>query len=335
MFSGKEKKEILVSVCILVYNHEKFLKQTFDSILMQKTNFAFEIVIGEDCSSDNSRAICIEYKQQHPDLITLLLPDQNQGVVKNCISTLENCRGKYIAFCEGDDYWTDPYKLQKQVDFLEANPDYSLVFHQVQTLSMSTNTFGSDFFNHSPEIKTYTIKDLAKGNFIHTPSVMLIKSSIDYRDIDLTLPVSDYYLWLSSAEKGKIAYLPDIMSVYRIWNESVWETKSIVYKAKIWIRLLEVLLKKYGGDVDLHAGLFHQLNSNYRTIYQNTETLADSEELDKLTKKLLLIFLDFRIWWFSYMVHLGKERRYKLKYLFYLIKERARPSASLWKKALV
>ena len=118
-----------VSVFMITYNHEKYIAEALDSILMQKTDFDFDIVIGEDCSTDATRRIVLEYSRKYPDKIKLLLHNVNVGFISNMMYVLEACTGKYVAMCEGDDYWTDPFKLQKQVDFLEANNEYMLATH--------------------------------------------------------------------------------------------------------------------------------------------------------------------------------------------------------------
>ena len=132
--SYREQSNILVSVSMITYNHEAFIAEAIEGVVMQKTTFPFELVIGEDCSTDNTRAICIEYQKKYPDIIRLRLPEKNQGMMLNWINNIESGHGKYIALCDGDDYWTDPYKLQKQVDFMEVNPDFALCSHSVYTL---------------------------------------------------------------------------------------------------------------------------------------------------------------------------------------------------------
>ena len=107
----------LVSIASITYNHEKFIAQAIDSFLMQETDFDFEIIIGEDCSTDDTLKIIKEYKAKYPDIIKLITSESNVGMMTNFIRTLEACSGKYIALCEGDDYWTDTLKLQKQVNF--------------------------------------------------------------------------------------------------------------------------------------------------------------------------------------------------------------------------
>ncbi len=114
-----------LSVVFITYNHEPFIRKALDGVLMQETDFDFKIVVGEDCSTDNTRAILLEYKEKYPEKIKLLFREKNLGCpTLNVYQTAMECRGEYLAFLEGDDYWTDPHKLQKQVDFLESHPDY-------------------------------------------------------------------------------------------------------------------------------------------------------------------------------------------------------------------
>lgn len=125
---------IVVSVLMLVYNHERWLAHAIESVMMQKTRFKFELVIAEDCSTDSSRDIVLRYKQKYPDKIRLLLNEVNLGMAKNARQIEIAATGKYVAGLEGDDYWTDPDKLQTQVDFLETHPEYSGCYHSVRVV---------------------------------------------------------------------------------------------------------------------------------------------------------------------------------------------------------
>src|SRR4051794_3890726 len=118
-----------VSVCMITYNHERFIEQAVASALTQATSFEYEIVIGEDCSTDRTRNILIELQRANPDKIRLLLPEHNLGAQRNFVQTLDMCRGQYIAYLEGDDYWTSSAKLQQQVDFLDQHADFAICFH--------------------------------------------------------------------------------------------------------------------------------------------------------------------------------------------------------------
>ena len=129
-----ETEPIMVCVQMCVYNHGRYLKKAIEGVLMQETNFRYELLISEDCSTDNSREIVVEYQRRYPHVIRALLNPTNLGAEENGRQIYETTKGKYMAVCEGDDYWTDPHKLQKQVDFLEANPDYSACYHTVQVV---------------------------------------------------------------------------------------------------------------------------------------------------------------------------------------------------------
>ena len=145
------KRINIVSVFILVYNQELYIKQTIQSILDQKTNFDFNLVIGEDCSTDNTLKILNDFKDKYPDQIKLISLKKNIGLIHNFVNTVKECDGKFIAICDGDDFWLDECKLQKQVDFLENNLDYSIVF------TNKTNLFSNGTLKDSEEKKTRNI----------------------------------------------------------------------------------------------------------------------------------------------------------------------------------
>ncbi|MCK5655503.1 MAG: glycosyltransferase [Candidatus Aureabacteria bacterium] len=203
----------MVSVCMITCNHAKFIEEAINGVLSQKTKFDIELVIGEDCSSDNTRDIVHTYAEKYPFLIRVFTSEKNVGVINNFTRTLKVCTGKYIALCEGDDYWSDPYKLQKQVDFLEANPEFSLCFHKVKILKEDGNLV-NDFRTKAPKRVT-TLKDLARrGNYIHTPSVVL-RNDFQIPGWFLNCPIGDYPLYFLAVRDKKIKYMPTVMAVYR------------------------------------------------------------------------------------------------------------------------
>lgn len=334
MLLDRKHQGVKVSICMLAYNQENFIRQAIEGVLIQKTNFLIELVIGEDYSTDKTREICLEYKNQHPDVIQLITREKNVGVAINSVETLNLCKGTYIAFCEGDDYWTDPNKLQKQVDFMDQNTDFALVYHRVALFDEDRQESTPEKMNNQEYEIEYSIEDLTKSNFIHTPSVLIRNHLVDYSVLLNSKVVGDYYLWILCAELGKIKYLPDVMAVYRVWNGSVWEKKNKIYKAEVWIGLLIVLLNRLGNNSKLYAGLFHQLHFNYRIVLDMSTTEEELKKLDVLTKTLLVNFEGFRTWWFSYMAHLKRTRQFKLAYLFYLIKKGIWPGVLVCKKAL-
>jgi glycosyltransferase involved in cell wall biosynthesis len=133
----------LVSVCMITYNHSDLIAQAMEGVLMQKTSFTVELVISDDCSTDNTKKIIEEYKVKYPSLIKPNYNDSNLGLAKNFSQTLNKCKGKYIAICEGDDFWTDTLKLAKQIEFLESNPDCVIASHNFNTLYESENRTGN------------------------------------------------------------------------------------------------------------------------------------------------------------------------------------------------
>ncbi|MEI7525469.1 MAG: glycosyltransferase [Mariniphaga sp.] len=211
-----------VSVAMITFNHEHFIAQAIESVLMQQTDFDYELVIAEDCSTDGTRAIVQAYKDRYPSRIRLLLPEQNQGMNANFVATLNACRGKYIAILEGDDYWIDPLKLQKQVIFLERNPEFVGCFHNTEERyeeSIKASTLYCSF-KHAMSI---SFKDLSYANLIPTCSVILVKKYI----INLPqwfskMPMGDWPLHLINAQFGDYWYIPHVMGVHRLTTTSTW-----------------------------------------------------------------------------------------------------------------
>lgn len=203
---------------MITYNHESFIREVIESTLMQKTNFSFELVIGEDYSTDNTRNICLEYQKKYPNKIKILCPKKNLGMIANFKATLNACKGKYIALCEGDDYWTDSYKLQKQIDFLEANPEYVMCFHKAEIKQeIAYNSSSKLTYKPANLLKQdITTEDLIKEWLIPTASVVFRRQHLPpfyewfYKVISMDIP-----LLTLIADKGKVRYIPDIMSVYR------------------------------------------------------------------------------------------------------------------------
>ena len=217
----------MVSVCMITYNHESYIAQAIEGVLMQKTNFPIELIIGEDCSTDCTRNAVVDYAEKYPEIIKLQLPNKNKGMIRNFVETMQVAEGKYIALCEGDDYWTDPYKLQKQVDFLEANEEYSICFHPVKIWKENEKELVDDFITREvPE--TTTILDLAEGNYMHTPSVVFRNNQDVFDEFQKleNLPVGDYVLHMLNAKYGKIKKLPEIMGVYRLHDGGRVEHKD-------------------------------------------------------------------------------------------------------------
>lgn len=212
----------LVSIRTSTYNQEKYIRQCIEGVLMQKTDFPFEYIIGEDCSTDGTRAIVMEYALKYPDIIRVITDDSNVGMKANGIRCIERCRGKYIAICEGDDWWTDPDKLQKQVDYMEAHPECSLCFTSQGTFLEESGEYIEEPCN---EIIKYGPADMIRGNWVGTLT-SLYRSSIqkEYRELVEPkipyFPLGDWTMWLYFSMKGEIVRLPQCTGVYRVLPHS-------------------------------------------------------------------------------------------------------------------
>ncbi|MDF3130400.1 glycosyltransferase [Kiritimatiellaeota bacterium B1221] len=215
---------VMVSVCVVTYNHEKYLKEALDSILSQQTNFPFEICIGEDESTDNTPNICLDYASKFPDLIRLFTRSEKDKIYINGVKTgryntretINASRGKYIAMCEGDDYWTDPLKLQKQVDFLELHHEYPACVHLAET-KIETGNFQKEVFPELPKDQTFTVLDSLDHTkmFAATASLVFRKMNFFNEPWMNECFMGDRIIFSTLAAKGPIAVIPDVMSVYR------------------------------------------------------------------------------------------------------------------------
>jgi glycosyltransferase involved in cell wall biosynthesis len=235
---------------MITFNHEAFISQAIEGVMMQQNSFPIELIIGEDCSSDNTRKICQEYASKYSE-INLLLSETNLGMMPNLIRTLHACTGKYIAICEGDDYWTDPYKLQKQVDFLDANEDFAICSHRMQTLYEGDDN-EPDLSDQNIQKDISTIEDLAQGNVhIYTASCVFRNGLIGkFPDWFYQTPAGDYSLHMLNAQFGKIKSLPDIMGVYRVHRAGLWSNNNMVNKYEITEKVLYLMLNHFTPPIN-------------------------------------------------------------------------------------
>ena len=219
------EKRPKVSVCVITYNHEKYISQCLQSVIDQKTDFYFEVIVSDDCSTDRTREICMSYQNRYPDKIRFFLNEKNKGMIRNFIDTLNLCGGKYIAICEGDDYWIDPFKLRKQCEYLEANPEFGLVFTDADHLHEANNklirAYDKTFRRHIPTGDV--LNELIYGDPYKTCTSLFRNCLIEnYNNlfINNNFKMGDYPLWLFIAGKAKVGYINESTAVYRIRQNS-------------------------------------------------------------------------------------------------------------------
>ena len=207
----------LLSVCLITYNHVNFIKQAVDGVLMQKVDFAWELIIADDFSTDGTREIVLEYKNKYPDLIKLILQEKNVGAAQNFIDLITAPKSKYIAYFEGDDYWTDALKLQKQVDFLEVNPEYSGAFHQIQVLEQD-GSWGDPLkgLQNLGNRLDVTLEDcISNTPPFHTSSFLFRRDRLHLPQDFSRYSSGDMSLYVILSSQGKFRRIPENMSVYR------------------------------------------------------------------------------------------------------------------------
>ena len=212
----------LVSIITLAYNHAPFIRQCIEGIMMQKTSFPFELFIHDDASTDATADIIREYQAQYPDIIKPIYQKENHWVQKKSILRqyiYPNVKGKYIALCEGDDYWTDPNKLQRQIDFLETHPDYYACTHQCMMVFEYRDDPPKPY--HTKIKDTYEMCDLLEDCKFHTATLVFRADLLKELYTPPNCVSGDKYLYFLCAKYGKIKCFPEPMSVYRINNTGI------------------------------------------------------------------------------------------------------------------
>lgn len=249
----------LVSVVMITYGQEKYITQAINGVFIQKTNFPVELIIANDCSPDNSDIVIKETIKNAPENIRVnyIRHEKNIGMNPNFLFALKQAQGKYIAICEGDDYWIEPTKLQKQVDFLEQNPDYVICCHNINFIKGDEITTPNNFEKYFGE---RTIEDLSKENIIPTLSSVFRNLNLEFPKWFHSIPFGDYPLWLLHAKYGKIMFMKDIMGMYR-QEVGVWSGKT-----KNYIGIIDFLNKIMDELEDFPSAINNLRNQKIRYI---------------------------------------------------------------------
>ena len=237
----------LVSVVMITYGHEKFISEAIKGVFMQKTDFPVEFIIANDHSPDNSDIIIKELIKTAPRNVTVKyhLHEKNLGMMPNFIWAFNQTKGKYVAFCEGDDYWTDELKLQKQIDFLEEHEEYSICFHRTDDFLEGKLVQLHYTFAGEAE-KTFTTSHIIRNNIIHTPSVVLRKTA-NIPHWFQELQMGDYPLYLLTSLNGKIKYIPEMMAVYRA-GVGVWSSKTQEFRVLNLLKSLGMICANFPDE---------------------------------------------------------------------------------------
>lgn len=265
----KTPKEIVVTVCMTAFNQAQYIVDAIEGVLMQTTNFDYELLIGEDCSAmDNTLEICRNYAKKYPQIIKVIHDGKNHGMVANEQRLIDLAQGKYIAFCEADDYWIDPLKLQKQVDILDKNPDYSASACQSRVI------FGKDKENYhllskSSVDKEISLTDILVGNYgFQTASFIFRKANFEnIKPMPKEINGWDRAVFMLNAFRGNIYWFKDAMAVYRK-NEggiSTWVTYNLMKKDINMVSWFQSNIKDFPIK-SLKAHIYDSIIANARNI---------------------------------------------------------------------
>lgn len=303
-----------VHVWMVTYNHERFIAQALESYLSQVTNFQTHLFIGDDCSKDQTPAIVKEYAAKYPDRITALINEKNLGIVRNSAWVFSHCTAPYVALLEGDDYWNDPKKLQKQVDFLENNPEYGMVHADVDLRYEESGTilkaYNASSNIHFPSGNILTDILLNTSLFIKTATLLARRDLfIPSFHPDLILEKGwlqgDLTWCLEMAHKTKIKYMDEVFATYRLLGESASRTndhwkKYQMHKSGFDIRIY--FAEKFGVEPAIQTLIFQNAFHTYLhdayllrdwKLVQTSLELAKSKNLKIRMKDRIKILVTF------------------------------------------
>ncbi len=294
-----DNREIMVGVSMICYNHGPYLRKCLDSIINQKVNFRYQVVIGEDCSTDNSREILKEYEAKYPDIFVMIYNEKNLGPSGNSINVKKMVRGKYLVGGETDDFWTDEYRLQKQVDFLENNPDYVAVGSNYYNVDADGNNFVKGLFNYQVN-KSYELKDYLRYGYILHGNTLMYRNVLDFssekylkmRQSSTTM--GDVITRVRLYDAGKIFVMPECMHAHRSGSAtpssfSYTSKSKALYYTKMYVQIVDALEEYFEGKYDLQDLKANRIGALMQMKYifkNNIDNKEYAEFIKSLPKKL-------------------------------------------------
>jgi glycosyltransferase involved in cell wall biosynthesis len=303
----------LVSVKMITYNHAPYIAQAIEGVLMQKTNFPFELVIGEDCSSDGTREIVFDYAKRYPDIIRVITSEKNVGASENSSRTNKACQGKYLAWCEGDDYWHREDKLELQVNLLEADSSYGMAHSEIDLLEEKSGKVIKNFHNHRNSLNNHASEDLfydiLLDRYLVRTCTVCIRREIYSQIIESEHEVfmtnrfllKDQPLWLEVSKRTKIYYIDQSLATYRRHSGGVSCNPNIYDHVKFTLSVLDMIMyyiKKYSYE--------KRVPKNYLDSFANIVLSHSFNEMDyALASKVQKIRgeLTFKLW----LLYLGSK----------------------------
>lgn len=308
-------KNPLLSIICITFNHENYISQCLEGFFMQKANFTFEVIIHDDASKDKTSDIIRKYENEYPKIIKAIYQTKNQFSkgINPLLFSFPWSRGRYIAICEGDDYWIDPYKIQKQVDFLEGNTGYGLVFTKASKLIQKTGEIGETIplINHE-ETTEIDFESILVSNPIPTLTVMfrsVLLNKIDTSNIS-KFKIGDKFLWLEIAQKTKIGFLNENTAIYRVHEDSASAHFNPIKKNKFVessYKLNYYFIDKYGCSVKTQE-IVYKNAINYAIKSKSIEIFEHAySRLKIIGKSRIKHFIQFQIIKYSILFHFYRK----------------------------
>ncbi len=323
----------LVSIMMITYNHASFIAQAIEGVLQQKANFLFELVIGEDCSTDGTREIVFQYQKKYPDIIRVITSDKNVGTTKNSYRTFKACRRKYIAFCEGDDYWHRPDKLQKQVDYIESHPKCGVVFADCDVFYTKSKKVIKSF-NYYKGFRSpanLTIEEFFWGGMVQFTCTAVARRHL-YEQVIESDPylhksgkfrLGDQQAWAELSLISEVSYIPESLATYRVLDESASRSKDPRKVMEFYRSVHEMRLYLYNkhklsentrrrivsdlSDVSLRLA-FHERNTGLALeVKKKKQTFTWKEWLQYFGARYIAIHYSYRVAAFFYNIFRKKN----------------------------
>ena len=311
-----------LTIVTTTYNQEKYIGQAIDGMLMQKTNFPFQIVISNDCSTDKTGEILKRYEEKYPDKIRIIDNKTNLGAMGNFIHTLSSIKDtEYVALCDGDDFWTDENKLQNQVEFLDNNKDFNICFHKAKLFYENGEKEDCVIPQNIKEVTT--IEDLVEQNYVVANSVVY-RWKFNDKNLEEIFPKDivpgDYYVHLLHAQDGKIKMIDEVMSSYRRHEDGMWWSNDASNKENFTLQYGKKFLNFYNAAdkyMNLPQNAFYAQRKDM--IYNLIVTYTNTGKIDKIqedivSKKDKEIFqecmkdiVNRNIWFLDYLEQKAKE----------------------------
>lgn len=299
-------EKIKVSVIIVTYNQEKYIDEAIRSVVLQNFNYPYEIIVGDDCSTDKTIERCLKWQEKYPTLIKIIRRDKNIGIQRNYMDTYNHCQGEYIAICEGDDFWCSKHKLQRQVEYMDTHKNCNICFHRVINYYITNNS--KSLSNGKGTKIDSDINDLAKSNYITNLSVMYRRNVVNKLPEWLTEIASpDYVIHMLHASTGYIHYINTPMAVYRQHINGIWGSNIKEKQLLISINSRKYLIEHFSQDKTISQNLINTYTTIALTLLLHYKKIGKNNKAKNLTNDIL----KYNSHWDIYTLEMELQKREK------------------------